>query len=311
MKKSLERLPDIAELKAVAAILRNASITHAAAELGVKQSTLSYTLDRIRSRLGDPLFVRVGNRMVPTPCAEKLAEFAQRLVADMEREIDELSGFDPRTTQRTFRVAINEVGSIVMLPVLLRKLNIEAPSARLVPMQVKGAELESRLSSGELDVAAGHFPTAGANLFRQLLFRRKYLCIARRGHALARGSVSFEQLARTPQVVNDLMPAPYVWLHEQLTERGLGLPIAMVSQHGASIPFIVGATDFLAVVAEDVFALFKDSAGIEAVSLPVQLPQVDIFLYWHARVGTDPANMFLREVIKKAGRLPFAMQEAG
>src|SRR5689334_19835825 len=108
--------PQIADLKAVLALLQDSTVTRAAQRLGVSQSALSYQLERMRKRFADPLFVRVGNRMAPTPMAQRLAAPATRVLRIVESEIAALASFDPLTTKREYRIGVNEIGAMTLIP---------------------------------------------------------------------------------------------------------------------------------------------------------------------------------------------------
>ncbi|MGD9941726.1 MAG: LysR family transcriptional regulator, partial [Burkholderiaceae bacterium] len=153
MNKSDNREPQVADLKTVLALLQDGTVTRAAQRLGLTQSALSYQLERMRRRFADPLFVRVGNRMAPTPFAQRLAEPAARVMRIIEAEIATLSSFDPASTQREFRIGMNEIGAITLLPRLVRRMAELAPHARLTPMHVEPASLAAALESGEMDLA--------------------------------------------------------------------------------------------------------------------------------------------------------------
>lgn len=88
----------------------------------------------MRKRFGDPLFVRVGNRMAPTPLAMELQEPAARVLRILETEIAEIRRFDPLAMQRDFRVAVNEIGAMTLIPRLVKRLSVTAPGARLSPV---------------------------------------------------------------------------------------------------------------------------------------------------------------------------------
>ena len=129
MNKFDDREPQLSDFKAVLAILKDGTVTQAAQSLGVSQSALSYQLDRMRKRFSDPLFVRVGNRMAPTPFAQRLAGPAARVIHIVDDEIAGLAAFDPATTERDFRIGLNELGAITLLPKLVRRSVKTAPTS--------------------------------------------------------------------------------------------------------------------------------------------------------------------------------------
>lgn len=303
MKKSVNQLPEISELHAILTICREGSITRAARMLGTTQSTLSYMLERMRQRFADPLFVRVGNKMEPTPYARDLADSSERILTLIETEFGQLKHFDPLTSTREFRIVMTEIGAIVLLPALLRYFAQHAPHAKLVPLQPRGMNIEQALASGDADVAIGNYTGLEDHpyLFQQLLFQRGYVCIARENHPEIAGTLSWEQFAQTPQVKSLVSSAAFLEMKAQLERRSLAMNVAMTLEHAMAIPFIVGATNMIALVAQEVFELFQPTAGIRVVKLPVELPQAHICQYWNPSVNRDPAVTFLRKAVYEAG----------
>jgi DNA-binding transcriptional LysR family regulator len=292
------------DLRAVLALLRDGTVTRAAQSLGITQSTLSYQIERMRGRFGDPLFVRVGNRMAPTPFAQRLAEPAERVLRIVDTEIAGLAAFAPATTEREFRVGLNELGAISLLPRLVQRMAVVAPRARLVPLVVDPATLANRLESGAMDVAAGHFPHPHDLLLQQLLYRRDYVCIVRRHHPRIGQALSLDEFARAPQIQTPAVPTTLAWLDAQLQRQGLRPNVQMNTAHVAAIPFIVAASDHLAVIPRELFDLFSPIAAIRTVALPIEIPAIEIHQYWHPRLASDPAVKFLRETVLAVAQVP-------
>jgi DNA-binding transcriptional LysR family regulator len=302
MKKFDSRAPQVADLRAVLALLHERTVTRASQRLGLTQSALSYQLERMRRRFADPLFVRVGNRMSPTPLAIALAEPASRALRILENEIAALARFDPATTTREFRIGVNEIGAITMVPRLVRRLSAVAPHARLAPVQVDPESMTGALESGAMDVVGGHFPNSFGGLLQQLLYKRDYVCVARRDHPRIGASMSMREFGLAPQVHTAAVPTMRAWLDAQLRKRGLESGPRMMTHHVAAIPFIVASSDHVAMIPREVFELFAPIAPLKMVRLPVPIPSVAIHQYWHPRVASDPAVKFFREQVLAAAR---------
>ncbi|WP_077038253.1 LysR family transcriptional regulator [Pelomonas sp. KK5] len=300
--------PQLADLRAVLALLRDGTVTRAAQSLGVTQSTLSYQLDRMRQRFSDPLFVRVGNRMAATPFAQRLAEPAARVLRIVETEIAGLAAFDPASSQREFRIGMNEMGAITLLPRLMQQMTALAPRARLAPMQGDPAMLAQALESGAMDLAAGHFPQAHDLLLHQLLYKRDYVCIARRGHAAIGRALTIEQFAAAPQIRLPTVPATSAWIDALMNRHGLRVTVGMSTGHVASLPFIVAASELIAIVPRELYELFAPIAAVKVVGLPFEIPAIEIHQYWHPRLAKDPAVKFLRETLYTAARARKSVQ---
>ena len=294
-------LPQVSDLQALRALATDGTVSQAARRLGITQSGLSYALERMRKRFGDPLFVRVGNRMAPTPLAMELQEPAARVLRILETEIAEIRRFDPLTTQRDFRVAVNEIGAMTLIPRLVKRLSTTAPGVRLTPVNLASSALLAALVSGDVDIAAGHFPEMGDSLLQQLLFHRDYVCVARADHAFIGDAMSLQEFAAAPQVATPGVPTTMAWLEAQLRRRGLRMNTAMVCQHVAAIPFIVSSSDLIAILPAEVIDLFGSETRLKAVRLPLKIPAIDIRQYWHPRLAADPAIGFLREQIFQLG----------
>jgi len=301
MKYFDSREPQLSDLRAVLAVVQDGTVTRAAQTLGVTQSALSYTVERMRRRFSDPLFVRVGNRMSPTPFAERLADTATRVLRIVEAEVAGLTRFDAATTTREFRLGVNELGAMTMVPKLVKRLAAVAPRARVVPALVDPARLTQLLERGEIDVAAGYFPQLDGSLFQQLLYRRDFVCVARSDHPTIGDSLTLEQLCEIPQVQMHV-PVTLAWLDAQMRKLNLRPTIGMTSQHVAAIPFIVAASDMVAIIPRELYEMFLPISAIKLVALSLQIPSLDVHQCWHARLAGDPAVSFLREQLYLATR---------
>src|SRR5438876_746748 len=111
-------------------VLGERSVVSAARRLHVTPSAVSNGLARLRATLDDPLLIRSGRGVVPTPRAAALAPALARALRDLDQAVHG-DGFDPATTDRTFSLATADVGQLVKLPGVVRALGAEMPRARL------------------------------------------------------------------------------------------------------------------------------------------------------------------------------------
>ncbi|MES2536909.1 MAG: LysR family transcriptional regulator [Pseudomonadota bacterium] len=301
MKKSDKDL-QLSDFRALLAVIELGTVTRAAQRLDMSQSVLSYKLERMRKHFGDPLFVRVGNRMSPTPLVLQLAEPTAQVLRIIETDIKGQARFDPANSERVFRIGVNEVGAIALIPRLVQCLATDAPRARLTQLQLEPGVMAAALESGEMDLAAGHIPHADASLVRRLLYRRDYVCIASTNHPRVRRKISFKQLGEEPRLQNPGNPLTNAWLDEQMAHAGYAFASPTQTQHLAAVPFIVAASDLIAVVPREMFDLFRPSAAIKEVGLPARIPPVDVHQYWHPRMAGDPGHRFFRDFVYRLAR---------
>jgi DNA-binding transcriptional LysR family regulator len=306
MTKFDNQQPELVDLKAVMALMEHGTVTRAAQTLGTSQSALSYQLDRMRKRFGDALFVRIGNRMAATPFTQRLAEPAARVLRIMETEIGGLQSFDAATTTREFRIGMNELGAITLVPRLVRRLAELAPHSMISPVQLDSENLSAALESGQLDMAIGFFATSDPGLFQQRLYQRDYVCIARRDHPEVGESLSWLAFGLARKVHTGAIPVTTAWLETQLRKASLAPNVTMSIQHIAAMPFIVAASDMVAIVPRELYELFSPIVALKTVRLPKTIPSITIRQYWHPRIASDPSVKFLREMVYEVAREPNA-----
>jgi DNA-binding transcriptional LysR family regulator len=284
----------------IEAILEHKTITRAAEHLGMSQSALSHALVRLRGRFGDSLFVRAGSVMQPTPLAQVFAEPLKRSLAIIRNEILQATVFDPKTTRRTFKIAVSEIGALLLVPKILEVLRARAPDASLAPLQIPLGQLGADLENGNVDLAVGHMPELSDSFFQQRLMGRNYVAIINTRHPTIGARMTPREFQQTPIVcctaaaaVNDI-----VKLH--LAKQGVAQRVALETPHVMALAGIVGATEWMAFVPEELLATMSHLAPVRRVEVPMPAPRLDLKQHWHRRYGDDAAHRFLRSVVYDA-----------
>src|SRR5688572_7214556 len=153
---------DLNLLRAFDAVLRERSVTAAAARLDLTQPAVSNALARLRAIFEDPLFVRTPKGMDPTPFARELGEPVRQALALLESALAHGPGFDPATSSRSFRFYMSDLGQIEFLPPLVERVHGDAPGVRLEAVALEVDDIGDALATGALDVAIGFLPGLGA-----------------------------------------------------------------------------------------------------------------------------------------------------
>ncbi|WP_186307826.1 LysR family transcriptional regulator [Paraburkholderia sp. BCC1884] len=301
MKKSHEGPDNLDFLLVIEAILAHRTITGAARALGVGQSALSHALSGLREKFEDPLFVRVGNEMRPTPLVVELAEPIGRSLKIVREEILSRPEFDPATTTRTFHICVSETGSFIIVPRVLRLLRHRAPLAHLIMHNTPRSEIAGALEDGKLDVAIGYHPHLRTSFYQQLLFSRAFVGIVSENNARVGDSVTLKQLSGIPVVRTPGTSVINQWLDQKLWRSGK-MQVALESQYVMALAPILAETDWMGIISEELVSAFKKLARLRVVSLPKDVPHVSIRQHWHLRYKDDGANRFLREVVYDALR---------
>lgn len=288
---------DLNLLIAFDAVMRERNITLAARRLGLSQPALSHALSRLRRSLGDPLFVRIGHGMEPTPYAERLAEpirHACNLIGDA---LCVGTAFEPATSNRIFTLYMTDIGEIVMLPSILRYLQKEAPQIGIKVVRIPQFGVQEAMATGEVDLAVGLFPNLQTGFFEQQLYRDNFVCIARNDHPEIGASLTAKQFREASHIlVSSTGTGHDAAIESVMVAQRVKRSIALTVPDFVILPTIVAQTDLIVTIPARAARSFP-SSNIKSLKPPIQFPDIEIKQHWHERFHRDPANKWLRSVI--------------
>jgi DNA-binding transcriptional LysR family regulator len=280
------------------AMIEQRSVTRAGEAIGLSQPAMSAAVARLRGLFSDPLFVRTGPEMKPTPLALTLAGPVRRVIELVRGEILQRSAFDPVRTERSFNIVTPDIGEINFVPQLLTRFGQEAPSARLCTLGRPRVAAAEALEAGAADLAIGYFPDLHkAGFFQQKLFDNPHVCIVRTGHPSVGAKLSLKAwLAASHAVVR---PDGREHVFEQfLQQRGLQRRVLVELSHFMSLLAVVEASDLIATVPRDLADVCRRYAGVRIVETPLKAPVIAVHQFWHRRFHKDPANVWLRGLVQ-------------
>jgi len=274
------------------AVMTERSVSLAGARIGMSQSATSNALNRLRDLLADQLFVRTGAGMQPTPFALRFAPPIRQALQLFQGAL-EPSLFDPSGSTWTYRVAISDHASIVMLPKLTEHLARVAPGVRLILRPKVNAEVAEQLDANEIDFAIGVIPPLKNRFSRMPLFEDTYDCLMRRDHALA----------VRPLRLSDFKTAEFLAVrprHEGasqidrvLAARGMQRRVVMTVDQFLAAPPILVHTDFLAFMLRGVMG-HLDLKEIHITAAPLRF-DVDVVAVWNRSLTKQTAHIWMRQ----------------
>lgn len=288
---------DLNLLPVLDALLRQRSVTLAARELDISQSAVSSALGRLRTLLGDQLFVRTGHGMLPTPRASQLGEPVAAILARLRDEVLSSQGFVPTASERAFTLGLSDVGSYVLWPRIVAAVSRQAPRVQLRLRVVTQSLLFSALENAEVDVALGAYPDLPDTLYQRRLFERQYVAMVRAEHPLVGKRLSVQAFARCPQAVVRLASGIQDRVDEALAAQGLARRQVLDMPSYLMLPPLLAEGDWMAVIPGQLADAFSRHGRFTSLKLPFDLPASVIRMHWHRRFHEDEANAWLRALI--------------
>ncbi len=299
---------DLNLLVALDVLLAEGSVTGAARRLGLSSSAMSRTLARLRAATGDPLLVRAGRGLVPTPRAAELRDRVHGLTRDARAVLrPHIGQVDVTSLELTFTIRVSEAFlEFLSVPVVAAVMQA-APRIRLrfAPKPDKDAR---PLREGLIDLEIGVLGTSAPEMRTRLLFHDRLAGVARAGHpVLAGAGVTPERYAACNHVVVSRDGAVIGPVDDALEKLGLKRTIRVVVPGYPDAMRIARQSDLVALVPRSCLGSTLGSGhaaipGLESFDVPVPTPAFMISAMWHPRVDVDPAHRWLRDTVMSVCR---------
>jgi DNA-binding transcriptional LysR family regulator len=287
--------PDLNLLVTLDVLLAEGSVARAAQRLRLSPSAMSRALARLRETTGDPLLVRAGRGLVPTPRALALRERVSQLVEDVEAVLRPAEQLDLKRLVRTFTVRTSEGFVENFGPELIARVGEAAPGVRLRFVQKPNKESAS-LRDGTVDLETGVVgKTTGPELRAQALFRDRFIGVVRMGHALSRVKITPARYASGRHIAVSRRGLDRGPIDEALKAFGLEREIVTIVGGFSTALAVARASDLIASVPERQTGKLR--AGMHTFPLPIRAPELTISLLWHPRLDADPAHRWLRGLV--------------
>jgi DNA-binding transcriptional LysR family regulator len=288
------------------AIYTEGSITRASLKMNLTQPAISHALNRLRQLFDDPLFERQGHVMTPTPLVRSIIEPVRRALRGFEVTLNGAARFDAASSERSFSLAVRDVLEASVLPPLMAGISDQAPSVTLNTLQISRRELESELAAGTLDAAIDVLLPLSNDIQRAQLAGDKTVVLVRPGHPLVkRRALTLDTYLQLEHIQTSSRRRGPGLEDVELSRQGLQRRIRLRCQHYFAACRVVSQTDLALTMPDRLARIVNQQFNNQILPLPLEMPSLDVYLYWHANVDNDPANSWLRAQISAA------MQAAG
>lgn len=288
--------PDLNLLVTLDVLLDEGNVTRAGERLSLSPSAMSRALARLRRATGDPLLVRAGRGLVPTPRALELRDRVRELVRGAEEVLSPARPSEPATMTRTFVLRGGDGFVEAFGPGLVAEVGRVAPGVRLRFLRRSTKDFEPLRDDVDLEIAVVE-DVPPPDVVGRPLFTDRFVGVVREEHPLA-----------CPVTVEGYASARHVHASRRGSVDGLvDFALRPTGHRRAVVTVVDGFTAALALArASDLVATVPERhtaparAGMRTFPLPFPAPEVTVSLLWHARVDVDPAHRWLRELVADA-----------
>jgi DNA-binding transcriptional LysR family regulator len=288
-------VPDFNLLITLDALLAEGSVAGAARRLRLSPSAMSRALARLRETTGDPLLVRAGRGLVPTPRAIELRERVGQLVQATEAVLRPAERLDLRKLARTFTLRTREGFVENFGAALIARAGQQAPGARLRFVQ-KTDKDSVLLRDGSVDLETGVIGKAtGPEVRTRALFRDRFIGVVRAAHALSTGEITPSRYAAGGHIGVSRQGIEKGPIDASLQPFGLERELVTIVGNFSTALALARASDLVASVPERQTGILR--AGMHSFPLPFPAPEVTVCMLWHPRLDADPAHRWLRGLV--------------
>nr|WP_218172921.1 LysR family transcriptional regulator [Pseudomonas yamanorum] len=289
--------PDFNLLVTLDVLLAEGSVARAAQRLRLSPSAMSRALARLRETTGDPLLVRAGRGLVPTPRALELREQVSQLVQDAEAVLRPAAKLDLSQLVRTFTLRTSDGFVENFGPALLARIAREAPGVRLRFVH-KPDKASTPLRDGSVDLETGVVDSsASPEVLTQALFRDRFIGVVRKGHPLSEGEVTPQRFAAGQHIYVSRRGHDQGQIQQALEAQGLTRDVVTIVAGFSTALALARSTELIASVPERHTAnLYSD---LYRFALPFAFPDFTVSMLWHPRLDADLAHRWLRGCLRE------------
>jgi len=304
-------LLDLNLLRVFNALMQERSVTRAGERIGLSQPAVSSALNRLRHLVGDQLFIREGNSMVPTPRALALGPAISDAMASIDTVFSENAAFDPRTASRVFRILGSDYFSTMLMPELSRRVLAQAPTVLLQFLDGGPRAMPHVLSEGTIDLALSPPIETPEWATFQFLFTSRLVLAAKRGNPLlaragidAGAIVPMDIFCGLPQAICSTDGGLSTATDGALASQGRKRQVSLTMPHFHALALAIAEGHVVGSLPLQFAQAAAPSLGLELYELPVGGEDLGMGMYWHRRYDNDSAHGWLREQVRLLLEVP-------
>jgi DNA-binding transcriptional LysR family regulator len=289
-------------------LLRERNVTRAAEELGISQPAMSNSLRRLRSLFDDPVLVRTSDGMTPTDRALELQPLVRDVLAAAELAVLPKTVFDPSESERIFRIMASDYTEATLLPKLLQRLSVEAPSVRLdimTPSDVSFHDVER----GKVDLVINRFDTLPQSFHQIHLWDDSFSCVLRADNPVIKDwnlesylAAKHVWVSKTGMGVGVGMSTDDVqrlgWVDEALAKMDAKRVITLFTRHYQAALLLAEHNDLVVTIPTLAANSIQKNPQVAVLQPPFEIPRMRLKMVWSPLLQHDPGHGWMRKLIK-------------
>lgn len=298
-EQGLPHAMDLNLFKVFDAVYRANSLTEAAKDLHITQPAVSNALARLREHFDDPLFVRRGRSIAPTPLADSIAGDISNSLITLQESLHRGQEFNPSTSKRQFVISMGDPTEFIALPELISQLQLQAPGIRLQSQRLVRDQLSRQLISGEVSMAVDIPQSLDSSIQQQFLFKDQLCVLMRKDHPLSTQTLTLKHYLNAGHISVSGRSRGTVLEDTTLNRKGLNRDIIFRGQSYYSASHIIARSDLLLALPRHLALRFQQFLPLHIAALPLRMPALEMMMYWHRSATNDTAHEWLRSCIQK------------
>lgn len=291
---------DLNLLRVFDALLQAGSVTAASDRLHLSIPATSRALGRLRRAMGDPILVRAGRGLAPTPFALRIAPRVRSLLEDASALVSADRQVRVSELERTFTIRINDGVAATLATAVVEATSALAPGV-ILRFVAEGSESIQALRDGSVDLDIGVSDGAAPDIRTAVLYQERLVGIVRADSPLGRHRrPTLRQLTQHPHVSASRRGRAHGPLDDALAAAGLRRRVAAVVPTFAVAALVVSSSRYVGLVPQRLAEQYGPTLGVRWFTIAADLPELPVRLSWHARLDADPAQRWLRDTIQAA-----------
>ncbi|AXT39732.1 LysR family transcriptional regulator [Alteromonas sp. BL110] len=286
------------------AVYEHGSITKAANALHITQPAVSHALGRLRGKFDDPLFIRHGRQVVPTPFCQGIITSVVTSIETLENTLKGKVEFDIGDKPRTVNLGLRDILESIFFPMLIPELVQNTPNITVNSRQVTWPELAPALTNKEIDIVIDALVPTSSEIRSQFICEETFVVLCAPTNSYL-DNPSIENYSAAQHALVSLKDSKLDNVDLALAQHNLHRKISLQCEHYFAAVNVVSQCDLLLTMPTRFAQQFRNKFDIEISPLPFEVPPLPVHMYWHKNADDDLVNLWMRkklvEVANKLG----------